>query len=192
MVGIDMGLEHFAILSNGEKIDNPRYLRKHLRKLGLAQRKLARKKKGSSNYRKARLKAAKAYAKVKDSRIDFLHKLSTRIIRENQTVVIEDLAVKNMSRRCKPKTDPDNPGQYLHNGQKAKSGLNKSIRDASWRQLRTMLEYKAECTDANSRSSTNGIPAAKSATRAAKTPAGRHWTSEHGNAHTAIPCKTAT
>ena len=121
MVGIDMGLEHFAILSNGEKIDNPRYLRKHLRKLGLAQRKLARKKKGSNNYRKARLKVAKAHAKVKDSRTDFLHKLSTRIIRENQTVVIEDLAVKNMSRRCKPKPGPDDPGHYLHNGQKAKT-----------------------------------------------------------------------
>ena len=142
MVGIDLGTEHFAILSTGEKIDNPRHLKRHLKKLELAQRKLSRTRKGSNNHEKARLKVAKAYAKVKDCRTDYLHKLSTRIIRENQTVVIEDLAVRNMTRRCNPKPETDKPGGYLPNGQAAKSGLNRSILDAGWRRFRSMLEYE--------------------------------------------------
>lgn len=102
-VGVDLGTEHFAILSTGEKIPNPRHLNRYQKKLEQAQQTLSRKQKGSNNYRKARLKVAKAYAKVKDCRSDFLHKLSTRLIRENQAVVIEDLAVENLTRRCAPK-----------------------------------------------------------------------------------------
>lgn len=132
-VGVDLGTEHFAILSTGEKIPNPRHLNHYAKKLEQAQQTLSRKQKGSNNHRKARLKVAKAYAKVKDCRSDFLHKLSTRLIRENQTVVIEDLAVENLTRRCAPKPDPEHPGRYLPNGQAAKTGLNRSIQ-------RTMIE----------------------------------------------------
>lgn len=122
-VGVDVGLTSLAALSTGEKIANPRHERRDRIKLAKAQRNLARKQKGSKNQDKARRKVARAHTRIADRRTDFLHKLSTRLIRENQAIAIEDLTVRNMV---------------------ANHTLARAISDASWRQLRTMLEYKAD------------------------------------------------
>ncbi|MEU4515352.1 transposase [Nonomuraea wenchangensis] len=101
-VGIDLGLTHFAVLSDGRKIGNPRFLRRAERRLKKAQRALSRKAKGSNNRKKAVVKIARAHARVTDARRDFTHKLSTQIIRENQTVVVEDLSVKGLVAESMP------------------------------------------------------------------------------------------
>lgn len=121
-VGVDAGITSLVTLSTGEKITNPRHERRDRDRLAKAQRDLARKAKGSNNRAKARLRVAKVYGRIADRRRDHLHKLSTRLIRENQTVVIEDLSVRNMVRN--------------HN-------LARAISDASWFELRRQLEYKA-------------------------------------------------
>jgi len=122
-VGIDLGITDFATLSTGEKVKAPKPLKKNLRKLHKAQRKLSRKKKGSRRRELARRKVAKIHARISDIRNDFLHKLSTRIIRENQTIVMEDLNVSGMMKNRK---------------------LSRTISDLGWRSFRTMLEAKSE------------------------------------------------
>jgi putative transposase len=114
-VGIDAGI------TSGEKVTNPRHERRDRARLARAQRELSRKAKGSANREKARKRVAEVHARIADRRRDFLHKLSTRLVRENQTVVIEDLTVRNL----------------LKNGR-----LARAISDASWTELRSMLEYK--------------------------------------------------
>ncbi|WP_340694721.1 RNA-guided endonuclease TnpB family protein [Hydrogenobacter thermophilus] len=122
---IDVGLKHFATIcySDGysEKVENPRYLVKTEKRVAREQRKLSRKQKGSKNYEKQRLKVAKLHEKVKNQREDFLHKLSRRIVSENQAIVLEDLNVKGL----------------------LSGDLSRHIQDSSWRKFLEYLSYKA-------------------------------------------------
>jgi putative transposase len=122
-IGIDLGLTHFAILSNGEKIENPKHLQKSLNRLKFLQRKLSRKKAGSKRRDKARIRVAKLYEKITNQRNDFLHKLSIRLIRENQTIALETLNVQGMMQNHR---------------------LAQSIGSASWSRFVEFLRYKAE------------------------------------------------
>jgi putative transposase len=120
-VGIDAGLSSLVTLSTGEKIVNPRHEQRDRERLAQAHRELSRKQKGSANREKARLRAARVHARIADRRHDHLHKLSTRLVRENQAIVIEDLSVRNLV---------------------GNRSLARAISDAAWTKLRGMLEYK--------------------------------------------------
>jgi len=142
-VGIDLGLLQFATLSTGETIENPRYLRHAEKKLQALQQSLVRKKRGSHRRRKTVKRLANAHRKVCHQRRDFLHKASRKLVNQYGLIVFEDLQPANMSKRPKPKQDED--GNSLPNGAAAKSGLNKSIRDAGWATFQQDCSYKAAC-----------------------------------------------
>ncbi|MEV7806351.1 RNA-guided endonuclease TnpB family protein [Microbispora sp. NPDC088329] len=119
--GIDLGVTDFVVLSTGEKIPNPRHLERKARNLARYQRRMARKQRGSANRAKAKAKVARAHTKVRDARADFLHRTSTRLVRDHDMIVIEDLNIKGM----------------VHN-----RSLARAISDCGWGEFRRQLEYK--------------------------------------------------
>lgn len=121
-VGVDAGIISLYTLSTGEKIANPRHELRDRTRLARAQRALSRKRRGSANRKRARRRVARIHARIADRRRDHLHKLSTRLVRENQVIAIEDLSVRNMLRN---------------------RSLARAVSDASWSRFRSMLEYKA-------------------------------------------------
>lgn len=143
-VGIDVGVVTYATLSDGTAVANPRWARQQARRLQVTQQRLQRAARGSKNRVARRETVAARHRKIANRRKDFHHKQARELAARYDLLVVEDLTIANMLRRAKPKPDPDNPGQFLPNGARAKSGLNRSISDAGWGQFVSILRAKAE------------------------------------------------
>ena len=141
-VGIDVGVKDFLTLSTGEKINYPDRLRQLEEKARREQRRLSRRVKGSSNYRKQKATVAKAYAKVRHCRENFQHQVSHRLIEDNQFIGMETLAVRNMTRKATKRMDEN--GKPTRNGQASKRAMNRSILRGGWSGFVEKLAYKAQ------------------------------------------------
>lgn len=166
-IGLDLGIKDFLITDNGIKVDNPKYLKKSLKKLKYNQKQLSKKTKGSKNRNKQRIIVAKIYEKVVNKRNDFLHKLSSKIVNENQIICLEDLAVKNMVRNHK---------------------LAQSISDVSWSKFVNMLKYKTEWNNRELVQINRFYPSSKSCSKCNYINEGltlkdREWTCPSCNTH---------
>jgi putative transposase len=140
--GIDLGVTHFAALSEGTFIESPRYFRKAEKVLARRQQVKDRRKRGLHRRERARKLVAKAHRKIANQRRDFHQKQAKKLIQQHQTIVFEELQVSTLTKRAKPKQDEN--GKYLPNGASAKSGLTKSILDAGWSQFQHLVMSKAE------------------------------------------------
>jgi putative transposase len=142
--GIDVGIASFATTSDGEHVDNPRWGRRAADKLAAAQQRLQPARRGGRNRQAKRETVAARHRKIANQRKDFHHKQARALVERYDLAVVEDLAIANMVRRAKPVPDPEIAGQYLPNGARAKSGLNRSISDAGWGGFLAILRAKAE------------------------------------------------
>jgi putative transposase len=142
-VGIDLGLLHFATLSTGETIENPRLYRKGLKRIKLLSQIKDCRKKGSHRRKRAAIALAKAHRRVRNQRADFQHKAARALVNRFGVIVFEDLKITNMSKAPEPRPDETREGVYLPNGAAAKAGLNTSILDAGWGQFQALCTTKA-------------------------------------------------
>jgi putative transposase len=142
--GMDVGIVRYATLSDGTGVEDPRWGRAAADRLAAAQQRLARAKRRSKNRQRRRETVAARHRKIANQRKDFHHKQARKLAARYDMLVVEDLKIANMLRRAKPVPDPDNPGTFLPNGARAKTGLNRSISDAGWGQFISILRAKAE------------------------------------------------
>ncbi|UCA22995.1 MULTISPECIES: RNA-guided endonuclease InsQ/TnpB family protein [Mycobacterium] len=142
--GVDVGVVTYATCSDGTEVANPRWARQEAARLEAAQQRLQRAQRGSNNRIARRETVAARHRKIANRRKDFHHKQARGLVAAYDLLVVEDLTIANMVRRAKPKPDPQRSGQFLPNGARAKSGLNRSISDAGWGQFVSILRAKAE------------------------------------------------
>jgi len=142
VVGVDAGTRGYAT-SEGEVIETPRAYVRAQRRLRRALQALSRRKRGSANRRKAQAKVARLHGAVADARSNWLHQMTSRLVRDADVIVVEDLNVRGMTARPKPKPDLERPCCFLPNQARAKAGLNKAVLDAAFGEFRRQLEYKA-------------------------------------------------
>jgi putative transposase len=144
LVGLDVGVASFLTTSDGAHVPNPKLLDRSAEKLADAQRDLSRTKRGSNRRRKAAARVGTVSRHVARQRLDHADKTALGLVHDHDLIAVEKLNIQGMTRRARPKADPDQPGAFLPNGQAAKSGLNRSIHDAGWGVFLGVLRAKAE------------------------------------------------